>query len=225
MNSQKPSKNFFNNSSELSPNEAKVFRVLRILAGKQTEIVCVPLRRLARKARLCYEFTRRAVHLLSLREVILYSPGKNQCITSCFIHRVFPRKKSRVPVSTRVIPKKAKMISRKAKFPSKSSNVNVYKYLINNVNVGKTTRRPKEDSSLNNSRDSRAVEIAVAFKDEVNLGLYLSYCRKYPPEIIDKAFKVASETPPERIKRSRGAFFTYLVKTYAQNQKHPDFGS
>jgi len=73
------------------------------------------------------------------------------------------------------------------------------------------------------SRDvAVAMEICQAFKDEANLALYLSYVRKYDHEIIKKAFEEAIKTPANKIKKTRGALFNYLVQYYAGEQTTPD---
>jgi len=61
-----------------------------------------------------------------------------------------------------------------------------------------------------------AYEICSAFKDEKNRPLYLSYVRKYPLEIIKRAFDEAGRLPPDKIRKTRGALFNYLVKRYAK---------
>ncbi len=70
-----------------------------------------------------------------------------------------------------------------------------------------------------NKQEALALEIAENLCDLKNLGLYLAYCRKYPAEIIHQAYGLAKEIPANKIKKNRGAFFTYLVKYYVQNQK------
>ena len=82
----------------------------------------------------------------------------------------------------------------------------------------------EEDFTPKDKKDLLALQLAEALNDEKNLGLYLSYCRKYPKEIITRAFIAAKELPIEKVKRSRGALFTYLVKKYAQQKENEDFG-
>ena len=61
-----------------------------------------------------------------------------------------------------------------------------------------------------------AVSICKSLKDEDNLGLYLNYCKKYPEHLIFRVFGMVKETPDKKIKKSRGALFTYLVKKLAK---------
>ena len=63
------------------------------------------------------------------------------------------------------------------------------------------------------------MNIARALNDEANLGLYLNYCKKYPERIVVKAFITVRRTPDEKIKKSRGALFTYLVKQFVEQEK------
>ena len=66
-----------------------------------------------------------------------------------------------------------------------------------------------------NSQDLLALDICQTLGDLDNLPLYLSYIRKYSPKIIQMAFDAARELPANKIKKTRGALFTYLVKHYA----------
>jgi len=65
------------------------------------------------------------------------------------------------------------------------------------------------------SQDWLALDICQILGDSDNLPLYLSYVRKYSPKIIQMAFDAARELPANKIKKTRGALFTYLVKHYA----------
>lgn len=65
------------------------------------------------------------------------------------------------------------------------------------------------------SQDLQALDICQALNDQDNLPLYLSYVRTYPPKIIQRAFRAARDLPANKVKKTRGALFTYLVKLYA----------
>jgi len=60
-----------------------------------------------------------------------------------------------------------------------------------------------------------AYSIAETFNDKDQLKLYLTYCKKYPCHIIQRAFGEARNVPDARIRKSRAALFFYLVKQYA----------
>jgi hypothetical protein len=57
--------------------------------------------------------------------------------------------------------------------------------------------------------------IAKAFSDEENLQMYLSLCTRYGTEACRRAFIRATETPDDKIKKSRIALFVYLARKYA----------
>jgi hypothetical protein len=61
-----------------------------------------------------------------------------------------------------------------------------------------------------------ARKIAKGFKDEANYKFYLAYCQRYPLKIIWRAFIEVQRIPAERIRKSKGALFNYLVQKYAQ---------
>lgn len=42
--------------------------------------------------------------------------------------------------------------------------------------------------------------------------IYLAFCRKYPLAVLEEAFTRVLDTPRERIRKSPGALFVYLVK-------------
>jgi len=66
--------------------------------------------------------------------------------------------------------------------------------------------------------------IADAFNDLAQIKLYVIYCKKYPRETIQRAFAEAKAYPEARIKKSRAAIFSYLLKTYA-HQSHENSGN
>jgi hypothetical protein len=76
----------------------------------------------------------------------------------------------------------------------------------------------------NTKREYLAVMIAESFNDLSQVKLYITYCKKYPLNIIHRAFSEAKNFPVEKIKKSRAAIFFYLIKTYAhrpdQNSSH-----
>jgi len=86
----------------------------------------------------------------------------------------------------------------------------------------------KNDIDSNNSQNSAlgaskefkskelAMDIAQALEDQENLALYISYCRKYPLSLLKKVLDEVRQIPSEKIKRSRGALFNYLVQKYAK---------
>lgn len=67
--------------------------------------------------------------------------------------------------------------------------------------------------------DKLAVKIATEFADFTHLPVYVAFCRRYPLPVIRKAFEATQRFPPEKIRKSKGALFIYLVKHYANQQK------
>ena len=63
-----------------------------------------------------------------------------------------------------------------------------------------------------------AIKIAKELGDIKNLALYLSYCKKYPENLIIRAFQKVNEIPISKIKKSRGALFNYLIQKYAREK-------
>ena len=60
--------------------------------------------------------------------------------------------------------------------------------------------------------------IAESFNDLGQVKLYITYCKKYPLNVIYRAFSEAKNFPEAKIKKSRAAIFFYLIKTYSTDQ-------
>ena len=65
-----------------------------------------------------------------------------------------------------------------------------------------------------------AFQVADGLGDVKNLRLYESYCKRYPTEIILTAYVRAREVSPDKIKKSRGALFNFLVQKYGGKNKN-----
>lgn len=61
-----------------------------------------------------------------------------------------------------------------------------------------------------------ALDLAEALKDYQALALYLSYVKKYPEWVLRKVLGEVKEIPIEKIKKSKGALFNYLIQKYDQ---------
>lgn len=90
----------------------------------------------------------------------------------------------------------------------------IKKGLLTNDNVTAKASLTSRDVAI-------ALEICQAFKDEKNLPLYLAYVKKYEMGIIQQAFKEAMKPPANKIKKTRGALFNYLVQYYAGEHDMP----
>lgn len=60
-----------------------------------------------------------------------------------------------------------------------------------------------------------AFELAEKLHDRNSMSQYLIMCQKYKPSFLKDVLTEALKTPSKKIKKSRGALFTYLVKRYA----------
>ncbi len=77
----------------------------------------------------------------------------------------------------------------------------------------------KPDEVVNVEKQRLAQRIAKEFEDEGNLGYYEDLCERYPEHLINRAFSEVKKVPQVKIKKSRGALFTYLVKKYANKKE------
>jgi DNA-directed RNA polymerase specialized sigma subunit len=66
-----------------------------------------------------------------------------------------------------------------------------------------------------------AYEIADTLKDRDSLVMHLKYARKYKEEFLRKVLAKVMSIEESKIKRSRGALYTFLIN---QNSGHGDFG-
>ncbi len=64
-----------------------------------------------------------------------------------------------------------------------------------------------------------ALDIAQGLDDLKSLKAYISLCNRCPEPILRRIFEEVKEIPSKKIKRSRGALFTYLIKTICLKQK------
>jgi hypothetical protein len=74
--------------------------------------------------------------------------------------------------------------------------------------------RTSNDRRAKSKEELLALDLAAALDDIKGLPLYLSYARKYPEHLLRRVLGVVMEIPPEKVKRSRGALFNYLVQKY-----------
>lgn len=64
-----------------------------------------------------------------------------------------------------------------------------------------------------------AEDIAEALHDPEALSLYLSYTKELPHEKLRELLAKVSSIPDDKIKRSRGALFTYLVGQFKRRSR------
>gem|GEM_PF-2243160 len=78
-----------------------------------------------------------------------------------------------------------------------------------------------QELPLPNNSAQLANYIANLLNEPTYQTAFETLCRLYPQNIIQKALLETREIPSEKIKKSRGALFIYLVKKYAQQEKSP----
>ena len=62
-----------------------------------------------------------------------------------------------------------------------------------------------------------AYELASALNDKEALPVYIAFTRKYNEEFLKRTLLRVMSIPDSKIKRTRGALFTYLVKENGDN--------
>ena len=90
------------------------------------------------------------------------------------------------------------------------------KYILNNDIDSKNSPDPLLRTAEQSKLTELAMDIATALGDHKNLALYISYSRRYPIWLLRKVLGEVKEIPSEKIKKSRGALFNYLVQKYAK---------
>ena len=106
-------------------------------------------------------------------------------------------------------------LSRKSTYPSVPIDT-INKYILNNDIDGSNPRDLLLKASKQSKSTELAMDIASALGDHKNLALYISYSRRYPVWLLRKVLGEVKEIPAEKIKKSRGALFNYLVQKYAK---------
>lgn len=61
-------------------------------------------------------------------------------------------------------------------------------------------------------RKAFAYELASTLQDVKSLGVYEKFVLNYSEEKLREILQIVMNTPMQNIKRSRAAYFTYLVK-------------
>ena len=166
--------------------------------------------KLAQYCGLAVSTTNRAVLSLAGQGVIQYRRGYNQARLSIF---EIPIDKGGEELSSprTAQPKIGEPIPNDS--DSDSSCIS-----IGDSNDRRAVHKQKESSAVNAER--LAYRVADGLGDVENLRLYQSYCRRFPADLILKAYVRAKEPAPDKIKKSRGALFNFLVQLYARKAKY-----
>jgi len=88
----------------------------------------------------------------------------------------------------------------------KNDIVSVQSMDIHNKKINPATSNTKEELI--------AYDIVRELGEPNNFPLFLSYARKYPERILREALSAVKQTPNNKIRKSRGAFFIYLLKKH-----------
>lgn len=73
------------------------------------------------------------------------------------------------------------------------------------------------ESNAANYESKFAYELASALNDKEALPVYIAFTRKYQEDFLKRILLRVMSIPDNKIKRTRGALFTYLVNQYGSN--------
>ena len=97
---------------------------------------------------------------------------------------------------------------------------NTKRTILNNDNVTKVLSNAKTDLLKECESKTReqllAADLAESLKDHRSLKLYLSYAYRYPESLLREVLSQVKQTPEQKIRKSRGALFTYLLHQHAE---------
>ena len=172
----------------------------------------LPLPKLARHCGLSVSTTHRAILSLVKRGIITYRRGYNQSRPSIF---EIPLQEGQENISQDATAQV------KIGIPKTNDSDNIIKdlYISDKDDIAPFIPKQNEQSRAE-AEDRLAHRVAEGLNDLKNLALYLSYCRRFPAEIILKAYVRAREPHPDKIKVSRGALFNFLVQLHVRKQNH-----
>jgi hypothetical protein len=89
---------------------------------------------------------------------------------------------------------------------------------INNIDRNDSTDNDKETDSFSLTKEELlAMDLAEGLNDRANLGFYIFVSRKYPEGFLRRIYSQVKEVPSNKIKKSKGALFNYLIQKYDKN--------
>jgi hypothetical protein len=194
------------------PSEAVVYWALENLCEGAGGRYMMPLPKLAQRCGLAVSTTNRAVLSLTKQGLIQYHRGYNQSRPSIFEIPLSQSHRGEKVSSKRTARPKIGILN-----PNDSDSIN--NISIGDNDIADAVHKQNEESESTKG-ERLACQVADGLDDMKNLRLYQSYCRRYPADIILKAFARAREPSPDKIKKSRGALFNFLVQLYGGKQKH-----
>ncbi|MFH1287981.1 MAG: hypothetical protein ABII25_04715 [bacterium] len=77
----------------------------------------------------------------------------------------------------------------------------------------------KKDFKPQNKEELLAYDLAESLKDFDHLHIYLDLCKQYTQNSLLKILGEVKEIPEAKIRKSKGALFTYLVRRYGKKPK------
>jgi biotin operon repressor len=98
------------------------------------------------------------------------------------------------------------------------TNNNQRKRINNNSDSAARSSSRAADRSVKpeNRVELLAADLAGGLHDRGNYAFYLRCARQYPESALRGLLSTVKQTPPERIKKSRSAFFRFLLRQYAE---------
>lgn len=100
---------------------------------------------------------------------------------------------------------------------SRNDNKNIYN--IDRIDSNDNDRANDRNSFYLMKEEILAGDLADGLDDKLNFAFYLSVARKYPEEFLRKIYSHVRGIPSNKIKKSRGALFNYLVQKYENRGK------
>jgi len=199
---------------EMAPLESKIFITLYWLAEPDSGEFSISLQRLSDKFHIPTNVLIQQLGRLLLRGLISFKSETNPTL-DCHFKILFGKKPQTIHNQDELFAK----VSEKTDESPPHVNDNVFNKnkipLNGNDNVNVTRSEKKSESVPQDHRvELTARQLAKAMGDEKNIALYEAYLNRYSKEVILKAYNQVLQTPHERIKKSPGAYFTFLVRRY-----------
>lgn len=198
---------------DLSPMEAKIFITLYWFADPGSCEVSLSVSNLSNRVNLKPNLLIPNLEKLVLRELIMFKQAEQQSLDSYF-KILFEKKPHDIHNQDELFAKIVEPIDESSTHVNDNVIIkNNNKSLNVNGNVPGEEKKSPDDSQVDGS-ELTARQIAKTFGDEKNIALYEAYVNSYSREVILKAYHQVLQTPHHRIKKSPGAYFTFLVGRY-----------
>lgn len=195
---------------DMSPLEVKIFITLYWLADPDSGELSISLQRLSNKLHVSVEVLVPQLEELMVRELIAFKREKHPSLEN-HIKILSENKTQDMHNQDELFAKIVEPADESAAYVN--DNVSNKNNTPLNVNVAGAEKK-STDGSQADRPELTARQIAKALGDEKNIALYEAYLNRYPNEVILKAYNQVLQTPHHRIKKSPGAYFTFLVRRY-----------